>query len=275
MDIETFTREHVSVSVLTWRAPKTLSHTLQSIAPLQGLFQNRLVLCQESDQDEIRISKENGFLPVAINTNLGIQEGLAKCAEIAPTPYVLILENDCNLKYLEGAKDTILESVRGLRDGTVDVVKFGTIDTGNIGRYKKYWGSSYQPRPTWRSRLRPFEARACLGGGIYMPDFPDTGSPTIKRLSPHLYVTSSRFMGWTNRAFMIEREFFLETIIGFARSKPAPGKVNGLPDLEKEMNCFQNRSWWRRQKFRVGVTRPGLFAHHRLDRNTDDEKTAI
>ena len=272
MDIESFIHDNVSLSVLTWRAPKTLSHTLKSISPIQNLFKNRFVLCQESDPDEIRLSEHFGLQPYEVPKNLGIQEGLAKCADIAPTRYVLILENDCNLKYPDCARDTIFESVRALRNNLVDVVKLGTIQTGNSQRYVRFWGSSYKPRRTWKAVLRPLEARACLGGSIYMSDFPDQGSDDVKRISPHLFVTESRFMGWTNRAFLIERNFFLNTIITFARKNPAPGKVNGLPDLEKEINCFQNRSWWRRQPFRIGLTRPGLFDHHRLDRNIDDEK---
>lgn len=266
-EFDEFSRNHTSLSVLTWRAPKTLAHTLDSIAPIRDLFRNRFVICQDSDPAEIRIAEEFGFSPIALAKNLGIQEGLAHCATVAPTRFVLILENDCALQNIERCRDTLQESLQALKDDQVDVVKLGTTETGNLRKYHRYWRSSAYPRKTWKAIVRPHEARACLGGSVYLSDFPSTGTAYVKPLGNYLYVTDSSHMGWTNRAFMIKREFFLGTIIDFARRHPASGSVNGLPDLEKEINNFWNRSWWRQQKFRVGITRPGLFSHHRLDRH--------
>lgn len=264
--------EHISLAVLTWRSPKTLNATLASISEFRSLFKNCYVVCQDNHPVEVELAIRYGFIPVGLDKNIGIQEGLAHCAQIATTPYVLIMENDCKLEHRSCFRPTIHEGVNLLKQRRLDIVKLGTIETGNRGKYTRYWTQDFPPRRRLRAYLRPDEARSYCGNAIYLDAFPASGTNYVTRLSDHIYVTQSAYTGWTNRAFMIEREFFLHTIINFARQNPARHNVNGLPDLEKELNSPQNRNWWRTQSFRIGIARPGLFGHHRLDRNRDDEK---
>ncbi len=242
---------------------------MQSIAPL---FKERYVICQEADALEIEISHRYGFEPIEIPSNLGIQEGLAQCAAIANTEFVLVMENDCVLLEPAFAYATLKACETAFLNDDVDYIKLGhKIDALN-SRYRKYWSADAPPRKKFWGYVRPIEAKSCCANIVYQDNFPFHGTHNVQRLSDNLYVTSSKFVNWTNRAFIIRKSFFLEKILKFARENPAKGKVNGKPDLEKEMNCFWNRSWWRRQNFKVGLTLPGLFGHERLDRNKDDEK---
>lgn len=62
---------------------------------------------------------------------------------------------------------------------------------------------------------------------------------------------------------MINKDFFLNQVLSFARSNPTSRLVNGLPDLEHAMNSPTNRNYWRNGGFRVGLVRPSLFGHKR------------
>jgi hypothetical protein len=70
------------------------------------------------------------------------------------------------------------------------------------------------------------------------------------------YRVSARAMPWSNQSIMIRRDFFLERILAHAEAHPRRRRVNGFPDIEKELNG----RYWRRSGWHVGVG-PGLFSH--------------
>lgn len=267
--------QNVTLSILTWKAPQTLQRTLASLAPVQDLFSHRLVVCQEGDPDEIGIAERYGFKPVPTERNVGIQEGLALTVESAPTDIVLAMENDC--AYLGGAEGKA--SLAGVIDAFVreglDVVKLGELPPEPRPRYTRYWGMTSPPRRTLLGMVRWKDANGCKAEALTLKDFDVRQVTELTKISDTLYATTSRYIGWTNRAFLVRKPFFLDTILPFARAHPGAKRVNGTPDLEYPLNCPANRGWWRGKDFQVGVTRPGFFGHQRVDRPKDDEKFGI
>jgi hypothetical protein len=265
-------RQQATLSILTWKAPDTLRKTLESLEPIRELFHERIVICQESDPREIDMATQYGYRPIAIPYNAGIQEGLALAVEKSTTQLVLVLENDCNYIGGESGK-TQLETCLSLFDKhNIDVIRLSELPDKPRKRYAKYWGNKFPPRRTVLGMLRWKEADSCKGEAISFDEVESNAMPEIRGLGNQVFLTNSKYVAWTNRAFMINKDFFLNRVLSFARSNPTSRLVNGLPDLEHAMNSPTNRNWWRNGGFRIGLVRPGLFGHKRYDRPDLDEK---
>ncbi len=265
-------RQQVSLSILTWKAPDTLCRTLQTLEPLRELFHERIIICQESDPREISLAIQYGYRPISIPHNVGIQEGLALAVEKSSSELVMVLENDCN--YIGGASgkaqlETCLSLFKAHR---IDVIKLGELPATPRNKYVKYWGSKFPPRITFLGMLRRREANVYKGEVLAFSEFEPNLLPEFEKLSDHLFLTSSKYAVWTNRAFMVSKRFFLGQLLPFARSNPTSRLVNGFPDLEHAINSPRNRNWWRRSDFKIGLVKPGLFGHRRYDRPPQDEK---
>lgn len=265
----------ISLSILTWKSPRTLEKTLRSLEPVKSRFDECLVVCQEGDPVEVALCEQYGFTPVCTAQNLGIQEGLAHAAEVARNDYVLVMENDCPFVNRPQALAALDESIAAIREGVAGYIKLGYQSFFPRKRFRQFWGDRFPPKPTWLAWVRPGEARACKAEAVYLEAYESSLLPEVTDYSPHLALTSSRHVCWTNRAFLVSKAFFLGVVIPFARAHPGRKRVNGLPDLEHPLNCPANRWWWRGSDFRVGLARPGAFGHERLDRPRDDEKKTL
>lgn len=263
------------LAVLSWKAPNTLRSTLEALTPIFGLFTERFVLCQEGDPEEMEIARTFGFTPVATDRNLGIQEGLARCAELPSTEIVMVMECDCKLEDSANAPAIIARCISLLEKENLQAIQLQTRPEQPTSRYWRYWKPGFPLRPTLVGRLRREAGIARLNEAVCLPDFPTDGLEDITPLGEGIFVARSNTVNWCNRSFLTTKTFFLGSLLRFAREHPTTRKVNGLPDLEHPINCPQNRAWWRGEKFRVGILYPGLFGHHRLERPKDDEKKVI
>lgn len=261
-----------SISILTWRAPHTLYNTLTSLAPILHIFSNHYVVCQEGDPDEVQIARQFGFTPITTGHNLGIQEGLARCAEVSATETVLVMEGDCILSSPENAPAVVLRCLNALSEQHVDIFQLHERATQPTPSYWRFWKRGLPLRPTMLGRLRPSAAMAKTSEAVCLSNFPHDGIPNITPLGAGMFVASSNCVNWCNRSFLTTKDFFLDKVVRFARENPTSRKVNGLPDLEHPINCRANREWWRGEMFKVGILFPGLFGHHRTERPEGDEK---
>lgn len=267
--------QQASLSILTWKAPDTLGRTLQSLEPIQELFSERIVICQESDPREMDLATQYGYRPIAVPCNVGIQEGLALAVEKSTSELVLVLENDCNYIGGEPGKAQLQTCLSLFKEHHIDVVKLGELPAYPRKKFMKYWGSKFPPRRTLLGVLRWNEANLYKGESLAYAEFKPDAVPEIERLAGQLFLTSSRYAVWTNRAFLVRKDFFLGRLLKFARSNPTSRLVNGLPDLEHAINSPKNRAWWRNANFRIGLVKPGLFGHKRYDRPALDEKRGV
>lgn len=60
--------------------------------------------------------------------------------------------------------------------------------------------------------------------------------PGLQEFGSGIYLASSSYCKWENRAAIMNRKFFLERLIPFAESNPAGREVNGWSDLELRIN---------------------------------------
>ena len=266
--------QKISLAILTWKAPKTLQHTLQNLEPLLDLFNEKIVICQESDPDEIALAERYGFKPIALETNVGIQYGMKQAFESCSNEQVLFMENDLVLKVSrEEAISTIKAISNALTDGSAEFAKLRYLPESTKKSFKRYW-RCIDGRPTrrfmgyLRYRIANFMASDVLHLGVA----PGLKTEYLTDVGNGLYATTSEFSKWENRAVLAKRSFFLDTLIPFAESHPTSRNVNGMPDLEHRINSRANRSWWQNAKFRHLIASPGLFGHRRLDRYAKDDK---
>jgi len=264
----------ISLSILTWKAPKTLEHTLQNLEPLLDLFDEKIIVCQESDPAEIALAEKYGFKPVVLKTNVGIQYGMKKAFESCSNEQVLFMENDLVLKLPRDEVVRTLEAIsNALGDGSAEFAKLRYLPESTKKSFKRYWRcrDGYPARRVMgyvRYRIANFMASDVLHLGVA----PGLKTEFLTDIGNGLYASTSEFSKWENRAVLAKRSFFLETLIPFAESHPTSRNVNGMPDLEHRINSRANRSWWQNSKFRHLIASPGLFGHRRLDRYAKDDK---
>ena len=266
--------QRATVAILTWNAPKTLQRTLASLAPIAGLFAERLVVCQESHAEEMALAERYGFKAVGTAENLGVQGGLQRCVEAASSPAVLVLEND-NLYCGGDAGVADLEAALTLMaERRPFCIRLNQVIRNH--KYRTFWGGGYPPRRTLAAMLRPRVARTYLAYALYQDNFDPAGElPFLERVGERIWLTDSRYLPWSNRAFLVWRDRFLGELIAFANSHPTSKLVNGRPGLESQINHPKNRWWWREQQFPIAICAPGLFGHRRHDRDPNDEKWLI
>lgn len=276
----------VGLGLLSWKSHVTLRTTLNALkkAGLLSCFEDSAIVFQECSADDLALADEFGIRPVALSENTGIQFGMKHVAQALNTEFVLHVENDCLLSQSGEEAIRQFEVARaGLKAGNAHVYRFicGTDHrrTGDGPRkYRRFHGDFSVPEPAFDAVmrmglrvLRPGKSRRMCGNAVYFDEHPEKRFPQyIERLGPDHFVVDSAAINWINRSIMYPRSWFLDSIIPYAEAHPCSRTTNGMPNLEREMNC----EWWRDQHFKVGIL-PGVFAHHRLDRPPGDEMTSL
>lgn len=273
---ETKINNKITLAILTWKAPKTLQASLESIEQLLPIFNEKILICQESDPREIIIGKQFGFDTIALKDNIGIQNGMKCCFESSKNELVLFYENDLNLRTTtQEAKEVIQEAATAIEREEVAFAKlrylYGntSLKSKNFEAYWKIKEGILKKRIL--SYFRPNKAAAVLSTSI--PHLHSQGiTPTgYEKFSENFLLGSSVSNKWENLAVMTTKTFF-SGLINFAESNPTSRSINGSPDLEHPLNCRKNRSWYKSLDAKVLIAIPGLFGHRRYDRTENDEK---
>jgi hypothetical protein len=263
-----------SLVVLTWKAPLTLENTLKSLVPLLAEFDESLVICQESDPEEMYLALKYGFKPIGTKENIGIQNGLKKAVQSCAYNQILLLENDCELICCPKEAAQAIRIVREqLALGKIDYAKVGSMPMLPRKRFRKYWRFENQ---TLRRRLfgwlRYTTADSVASEIVSLPLAKGYKSKALREICDGFYMTNSQFCPWSNRSLYLNKKFFLEYLIPFAEANPTSRTCNGMPELEHRINNIWKRGWWRSQHFKIGILKPGLFGHTRVDRTSSDSK---
>lgn len=263
-----------ALAVLTWKSPVTLERTLTALEPIRSLFEEAVVLCQESDPAEIQLAKSHGFRAIRLGENVGIQNGLKQAVANCSHPHVVLLENDCLLSCEPKVAMTTIRSMSRLfLEKKIDYGVLQELPKGPGKTFHKYW-SLKGPRMqrTFLGHIRKSNANsvACEALGCEPAvAFPEA---VLENIDDFVYLTNSRYRRWSNRAVYVSKEFFLGKLIPFVEANPTSRHCNGHPELEHRINASGKRKWWRSQKFRIAVAKPGLFGHRRFDRSSSDDK---
>jgi len=258
-------RKKLSVGVLSYKAPTTLAHTLESYnrGALTSCANEALVFFNAITAEDRDLATRCGFASRGSVRNLGIQGGMEALARSLAGPYVLMLQNDCPLVSDAVEVERYLrDSIALLDSGKADMVRCRSRTEPGQGfadakKYAHFYGPGWGPRLL--RLLRPFRARRAIGRAPYaVPDAELRHPRYIKREGDFLVVDSA-VINFTDQSFVISRGLLLE-LFGWANEHPKRRLLNGFQVLEINLNS----RWWRERHFRVAVGE-GLFTHERAD----------
>jgi hypothetical protein len=269
----------VSVGVLSYRALRTISRSLQAyrasgLMDWAGEFFVFFNAMTAEDQKLVQASGVNYF---GSAENLGIYGGFRAIAEHAQKPYVLILEND--IIPLPGSlvQDCVVKALSDMIEhGIKSFCLRSRENPGHGGIYPKYIRcfevhdpiiAELKPsKPTLYSKLRMMAKHGNLDKfraiAIYIERFPErVHGDAVRKLPSGNYLTDSRYRNWSNQAVLVDRQYFLDVICRRVEEHPDPRLLNGHQDIERALNV----RWWRNRKDLTAHAADGVFTHSRLD----------
>jgi hypothetical protein len=270
----------VSVGVLSFRAPQTMSRALAShresgLIECAGEF---FVYFNAMSEKDKAVATERGVRYEGSSENRGIYGGFRAIAEIAKNPYVLILENDIVAAPGASVKECVDSCVADMIEHDIKVFSLKSRPHPGQGapgaKYMKTFGVAEPilpglvPKKTGAfAKLRMFLEHGSIdkfrSGAILCERAPEQAQPgAVRKLPSGNYLTDSRYRNWGNQAVLVERRFFLDVVCRRVDEHPDPRLVIGHQDIERALN----RRWWRQQRFPMGHAACGAFTHYRLDR---------
>ena len=256
---------NLGLGLLCWKGYRDFDRALASYeqAGLFAHFDEKLIWFQEIDAEARALADKYGLPCAGTPDNRGILGGFDELASALQSKTLLLLENDLpliepdmevtrQLKLAHGALCAREVQVFRLRHTRQPGQKFNTVD-----KYQRFHGPGLLA--TCRRALRPGKAQRLAGTSVYVEALPEEKFPELVVRQPAGWLrVSAAGLPWTNQSVMVQRDFFLQTIIAHAKANPSPRRVNGFPDIEKEWNCPK----WRKSSWTIGVDR-GLFTHER------------
>lgn len=238
----------VSIGILTWRTPETLTNTLESYEKtgfLDMVGEVSLFL-NETHPNDVEIAKRFGINTLFAQKNIGIGPAIKDLVRNASKPYFMFLENDWLLiENQETVRNRLATGLALLQSDTVDVVRF---------RHRRRYGEPLHSRVAFEGNELPL-GKDHLLDSIHWRSDPSELFPTyIKKKiigDEKWFFASSECGNYTNNPCLYERSFLEENILQHAFG-------DGIA-LEADIH-----NWWRNQEFRVAQGE-GLFEHRPLE----------
>lgn len=274
----------IGVAILTWKAHKTLTLSLESHrdSGLLSLVDDAVVFFQEFEPEvEGPLVEAYGWRAAGSPDNLGIHRGMEGAVGSLDTDLVIYLENDCqSICSPEETRAMIDAAIQDLEDG-VDTVQLS--DRRNPGepfvgvqKYMNFFKLDrpleselpYSPPASWKIALRRMikghnKAEFQIGRAIYAEQDPAEKHPeAFHRSKTGSWVTSSKYFQWCNRPLLARRDFLMDVIFKRVRTHPSSQQKPEFQTVETALRC----PWWRNQTFQFSFPDYGPFTHNRIDR---------
>jgi len=234
----------ISIGVLAWHSGQVLVDTLTTYYE-NGLFDisnDITILFQEANGIDKEIAEHFGLKAIYEVENIGIGKAFIKLTESAQTDNVMVLEHDWNL--IENPTTTYdrLQSGIGLLDNGYACVRYRHREQPGHPHFSfRHRGNElnyYDPEIECTSP-HLLDSVHWLDPAVEFPD-------KIQRDGDY-FVSTSRWANWTNNPSLYKRNFYLDTVEGFAGDGIA---------LEGNIS-----KWWAQQTYKVAHGE-GLFKHN-------------
>lgn len=235
---------NLSVGILSWKSPKTITNTLESYKKngLLDMVEDVKIFYQEADEFDKTLSKKYKVESIFSLNNIGIGNAFTQLAQLASTPYILFLENDwvC-IEDSYSIYEELVSGINLLQNKKADMIKY---------RHRTYPGD---PLYTTQFANRETVSLKHLFDCVHWRENPDKDFPEqiVKDPYTNFYICSSKYANHTNNPTMFKTTFYLDNI------SPFSGKGTELED--------KIDGWWQEQDFKVAHGN-GLFTHYRIDR---------
>jgi hypothetical protein len=235
---------NISIGILSWRSPATLTNTLNSYknSGLLDMVNDVTIFIQDADDINIQIANRFGVVSIPSDSNIGIGKAFTSLCEYAKTDVVLLLEDD----WVNIENETV----------TYNRLSYGySLLNLNIADAIKYRSRVYPGDPLYTRQFygREMDSPQHLFECIHNRVNPDLDFPDIikKERETGMYLCNSRYANHTNNPVMYMKDFYIENV--------SPFSGGGIELEEKIMD------WWSQQQFTVAHGE-GLFSHFRIDR---------
>jgi hypothetical protein len=241
----------ISAGILSYFAPKTLEHTLQTYKDSGFLeaVDDVFVVLQKSDRQaqEKEVCDSFGVRSVLLDTNGKMASGFRAIYENAKHDIILPLENDFAIYTDRDYVNSFLSNgLYFIEEKGYDIVR---------GRSRTNAGEPNYAADFWKDESpHTFINHSHLSECIYWEKHPDLVYPSkIKRITPEngsdaWYLSDSSSCNYTNNPFLSSKKFFSTAIL--------PHLVDG-ENIEDRITGVWSK------KLYTCVFGPGLFTHDR------------
>ncbi|WOR13659.1 hypothetical protein RYZ27_07725 [Hyphomonas sp. FCG-A18] len=256
----------LGLGMLCWREFDTFEAALDTYRErgFFDFFEEVKVYFNSLDDKAAAFADRMGIAYAGTPENTGIIGGLKGAASSVSTDYVVLLENDLPLiEPREVIAEELALALESLKAGEVDVFRLRSrAHPGQkfplTEKYNRYYGEGVMPM--LRRLSRPGKAKRLIGGACYVHDAPHDHHPEIEPMQDgRWWRVGAPYLPWTNQSIMINRRFFLDTIVAYAEAHPTTRGAGGMPNIEIEWN----NSDWRTSGYRSGVS-AGILTHERI-----------
>ncbi len=260
----------LGLGTLSWRGHASLQASFTSYQKrgFFKLFDQCMVFLPDPDEHVLSVARA---FPASIEThpeNTGILDGMEQIARRLKTDYIFFTENDCPL--IEPGKEAqrqIKKALALLQDEHVCMARMRHVKEfgeafNTYDKYRRYFPSPDTLAAKAKRMLRPQKAKRLCGTAIYVENNPAKKFPNyIQDAGGGFYRVDTQVMPWTNQSIIINRKFFLETVLPYCKSVPLGRTANGLRTIEIELNRSR---FWAKSGWTVACG-PGLLTHKRVD----------
>ncbi len=240
-----------SVGILSYYAPKTLRHTLETYktSKFLNITDDIFVVIQQSSRqnDEIDVCKEFNLRYIALDDNGMMASGFKTIYENAKYDIILFLENDfCIYSSKDEVNKYIYDALYFINSGKADIIR---------GRSRINPGEPNHAYINLRN-IPPenFINNTHLSECMYWVENPEKIYPTkitkieSKEDGQDWYLTTSRNCNYTNNPFICSKEFFKDAIYPY---------LEFGSNIEKELTPI-----WANNNYRC-IFGYGIFTHDR------------
>jgi hypothetical protein len=275
----------VGLGILSYKAHETLKKTLASLEQknVRSFFDDSVIYFNDFCEQDKEIADAFSYRAVG-GPNIGFT-AQQQLAEHIDADYIVLIQNDCPLiepcSELEKQLTTAVELIEA---GQIDLMRLrhqwrvgeGFCDVEKYARFyninavneafiaREHGLDEKKLNPTrmkyFKRYFRPLKARRLIGRSVYVEKFPEKCFPKYIQRTGDVLIVDSECIDYTEQSFLIQKEFFLNTLCRFINENPKKRTLNGFQVPEIILNCL----WWRKKHFKIGVCK-GLFTHNRFD----------
>ncbi len=260
----------IGLGVLSWRGHSSLKAALHSYRQEDffSLFDECMIFLPDPDEKVLKVASDYPLRIEISPDNSGILTGMEEIAKRLTTEYIFFTENDCPLVTHKGeAKAQIQKALALLSSNKACMARMRSVsdfgETFNIyDKYLRYFPNPDTLAARFRRMLRREKAKRLCGAAIYAENAPAQKFPKfITDAKDNFYLVDTAVMPWTNQSILINRKFFLDTILPFCKSVPLGRNINGFRSIEIELN---RSKFWTKSGWKIACG-PGLLTHRRAN----------
>ncbi|PHR61358.1 MAG: hypothetical protein COA43_03140 [Robiginitomaculum sp.] len=263
----------IGLGTLSWRGQSSLEYALKTYADagFYALFDEAMIFLPEVDDESKSIAAQHPYRIETSPDNFGIMNGMEEIAKRLKTDYIFFTENDCPL--LEDKAECERQITKALALLSQDNACMARMrHTKHFGekfniydKYLRYFPIMDTVAAKARRLLRPSKAKRLCGNAVYVSDAPSHQFPQyIEDVGDGFFLVDCATMAWTNQSIIINRQFFLDTIIPYCKSVPLGRGANGFKAIEVELN---NSRFWTQSGWKIACG-AGLLTHKRVEART-------